>query len=109
MAGCGRQGSPSIEHFVGTYCVHRIDTDQGRPKEAQENAFPEGDKKGLKKDHMLCWGQVPGAKRLPRRMSETLRLKDNVDDGRGRRGKSAYYALGAGRVLHTRHLVSPSE
>lgn len=74
----------STERFVGTYCARGIDTDPGSLQEAQDNASPGGDTKGSKKDHVLCWGQGPGAKRPPRRMSGTLRLKNAVDGGRGR-------------------------
>lgn len=74
----------STERFVGTYCARGIDTDPGSLQEAQDNASPGGDTKGSKKDHVLRWGQGPGAKRPPRRMSGMLRLKNAVDGGRGR-------------------------
>lgn len=62
-AAQGRYWPPSTKHLVRTYCGHRIGPDQGRLEEAHKKAFLEGNKKGLKKDHAVCWEQVPGDNR----------------------------------------------
>lgn len=89
---------PAIKHLVRTYCVHQIGTDHGRLKEAHRKTALGGDRKGFKNNHALCWEQVPGDNRPPRRISDMLTWNNNVDGGGG---KIACCVPGTACILHS--------